>query len=159
MAPFPKMIEQLDYEVMWYEKLPLPAGSDYIPIEDTKPVRRGCEHEYSTRSNAGDPFEYNLSKEERIISMPESMLKPIDLPISSVICPHPTLKSLFHYQKYTEVNLEFSLWPRELPKKPWVDEISIMTDTTLDDEARFLNTQNLSLNNWHLPGNVGIRTI
>lgn len=46
MVPY-KMIEPLDYEQSKYEKLPLPSSSNYIPIEDEKPVRGGCEHEYS----------------------------------------------------------------------------------------------------------------
>lgn len=46
MVPY-ELIEPLDYEMSKYEKLPMPAGSNYIPIEDEKPTRPGCEHEYS----------------------------------------------------------------------------------------------------------------
>ena len=37
MVPF-RDIEQLDFEINRYEKLPLPGGSNYIPIEEDKPL-------------------------------------------------------------------------------------------------------------------------
>ena len=37
MVPFWD-IEQLDFEINRYEKIPLPGGSNYIPIEEDKPV-------------------------------------------------------------------------------------------------------------------------
>jgi hypothetical protein len=46
MVPF-RDIEPLDFEISRYEKIPLPAGSNYLPIEEEKPTRSGCEHEYS----------------------------------------------------------------------------------------------------------------
>jgi len=49
MVPY-DLIEPLDYEMSKYEKLPMPAGSNYIPIEAEKPTRPGCEHEYSLMS-------------------------------------------------------------------------------------------------------------
>ena len=44
-----KTIEKQDYEVHNYQPFPIPSGSNYFPIQETKPLRRGCEYEYAFR--------------------------------------------------------------------------------------------------------------
>jgi len=38
MVPF-RELEALDFEINKYEKIPLPGSSNYIPIEEDKPLR------------------------------------------------------------------------------------------------------------------------
>jgi hypothetical protein len=38
MVPF-RELEALDFEINRYEKIPLPGSSNYIPIEEDKPLR------------------------------------------------------------------------------------------------------------------------
>ena len=106
------MLETLDYEMMRYEKLPIPAGADYAPIEEDKPKRKGCDQDFSVR---GDPDCLETPAEQRIVQMPQSMVKPLDYPGTSVICPHPTIRNYLSYKRFSEVDPEYALYPCERP--------------------------------------------
>ena len=148
MVPY-ELIEPLDYEMSKYEKLPMPAGSNYIPIEDEKPTRPGCEHEYSLRSTRGDPTSSSLSPEQRIISMPESVMKPLNYPGTAVICPHPTIKAYLPLQ-VSSVDNEFHLQPMVRLRPQIDDELGMGATGTVD------LTQRYKTDNHEMPGNVGI---
>lgn len=48
LEPF-EPLEQLDFEVMNYKKLPLPGMSTYEPNFKDKPYRPGCQYESTLR--------------------------------------------------------------------------------------------------------------
>ncbi len=144
MVPY-KMIEPLDYEMTNYEKLPMPGSSNYIPIESEKPIRTGCEHEYSIRGARGDPTNVETPAEKKVIKMPESMVKPLDYPGTTVICPHPTLRDYLPYREFAETDPEYHLFPIERPRKAVVDDLNIWNDQTIDLNTRFLSTNNINV--------------
>lgn len=81
--------------------------------------------------------------------MPETMLKPFDVPRTYLIMPHPTLRTYVPYKKYTEVDPEFHLQPHPITRV--IPEDDLTTRGTL--------TNDLSLINSDIPGYVGINTI
>lgn len=38
--------------------------------------------------------------------MPEALVKPLDYPGTSFICPHPTIRSFLQYTKFSESDPE-----------------------------------------------------
>mgnify|MGYP006951060689 CR=1 FL=1 len=80
MIPF-RELEPLDFEINRYEKIIYNGSSNYIPIEEDKPMRSGQEHESISKWIArGDPDTFEEGSELRVINMPESLIKPLDYP-------------------------------------------------------------------------------
>jgi hypothetical protein len=108
LVPFDPL-ETLDFEVMQYKPMPLPAMSSFEPNFKEKPYRPGCQYESVIRQVAGEPdlekiqisaheqMELLKSKTKEIVSganvaMPNSFLKPTDYSIDLLIRTHPTLR-------------------------------------------------------------------
>jgi hypothetical protein len=158
MLPF-KPIEDLDFEIYNYKPFEVPKMSHYIPVLDEKPKRQGCEHEYAIRGPRGDPASFIRPHKEKILSLPESIKKPFDMPRTYLIMPHPTLRAYVPLKKFTEIDPEFYLQPHPIPRVVPDDDLSIRADRTLDYASRFLRKNDANLMNTDIPGYVGINTI
>ena len=121
----------------------MPASSDYNPIEQDKPKRTGCEHEFSIRGIRGDPDTHELKSDERVVEMPKNLLKPQDYPGTAVICPHPSIRTHLPYKKFSEVDPEYNLVPHERRMNVPMDDLNIRNDLTMDLNTRFLSTNNI----------------
>jgi len=77
--------------------------------------------------------------------MPESLIKPLDYPGTNLICPHPTIWSFIQYTKFSETDIEKSLFPTERRIIQVVDDLSIWNDQTIDLNTRFLSTNNMNV--------------
>lgn len=110
MVPF-KPLECLEYEMNQYKPMEMPCVSYYIPIEDKKPHRPGCEHECAIKGASGDPDTYLQEPEERVIGMPDIFQTPLDFPANELIMPHPTIRNYERFKRFSEVDPEYFLAP------------------------------------------------
>jgi hypothetical protein len=54
LVPF-EHVEQLDFEIMKYQKFPLAQMSNFDPIDSEKIFRPGCEYESILKQRRGEP--------------------------------------------------------------------------------------------------------
>lgn len=149
LAPF-KLIEPLDYEINGYtSKIDMPAGANYLPLEQEKLPRPGCENEYCVRGEMGDPEAVKLKPQDQVLTMPESVQKPLDYPGTAVICPHPTIRNYLEYKPSTNQHLTPMVRERPAP----MDDLATRATLGNDISSRY------NIVSQEQPGNVGIRTI
>lgn len=178
-------LEQLDFEVMKYTPMPLPAMSSFEPNFKEKPYRPGCQYESVIRQVAGEPdlekiqiaahdqMELLKSKTKEIVSganvaMPSSFLKPIDYSIDLLVRAHPTLRKYENQLPCTEVDPEFHLYPLPRIRNDLKDEI-VLKNSKKDEDLSLVRSMSksvggafindLQISSQELPGNFGVRIL
>jgi len=143
-------IELQDYELHKYEPIAQPAYFNYLPIEDTKPLRPGAENEYSVRGTRGDPQIGDKKAEEKFLPMPATMNTPLQYNPEKLVIPNSELRVYVPPEKFSEVDVEHYLKPKERPEIAILDEISLNHKYT-DNPGSLLSK--------YLPGSVGTRIV
>ncbi len=141
-------IELLDYELHKYEPINPPAYFNYLPVEDSKPLRPGAEYEYSLRGTRGDPKLSDKPAEEKFLSTPATMNAPLEYKPEQLVVPNDSLRVYLPPEKFSEVDVEHHLQPHVRPEIEVPDEISL--------NHKFSDNSSLVLSKY-LPGNVGTR--
>ncbi|CAG9325479.1 CFAP221 [Blepharisma stoltei] len=105
-----KLIETQDFLIAGYNDFLPPPVSHYIPIEKEREFRAGAEEEYSICLERGE------FRDDPVLSVPNSCLKPMVIDAVGLVRPHPTLRTYLTLSALTETSPEFSLLPKEFPR-------------------------------------------
>lgn len=141
-------VELLDFEVMKYEPLNVPAYFNYFPIENTKPLRPGAEYEYSTRGERGDPQLGDRAAADKFASTPATMGAPLNYSRERLVLPNTFLRVYTRPLGFCETDVESALQPGVRNPVEVQDEISL--------NHKFADKSKVLLGKY-LPGNVGTR--
>lgn len=159
--------------------------SSYDPMFQDKKYRPGCEYESTLRQVFGEPdleqtqmdahAQMELLKQNKKdivskanVAMPSSFVKPLDYSVDLLVRNHPTLREYINQEACTEVDPEYSLYPRPRPRIQPKDEIELknfkneegkkfLATLTKSVSGQFINNNDVPVHD--LPGNFGVRVI
>lgn len=150
-----------------------------------KKYRPGCEYESTLRQVFGEPdleqtqmdahAQMELLKQNKKdivskanVAMPSSFVKPLDYSVDLLVRNHPTLREYINQEACTEVDPEYSLYPRPRQRIQPKDEIELknfkneegkkfQATLTKSVSGQFINNNDVPVHD--LPGNFGVRVI
>jgi len=178
-------LEQLDFEIMRYQPMPVPPMSMYDPIFDDKSYRPGCQYESILRQVSGEPdlekiqmqahlqMELLKKKEKDIVSganvaMPSGFRKPLEYSVDLLVRTHPTLRQYKQQVPCTEVDPEFQLYPAKRDREQLKDEIMLRNATQEKDKSLVMSLSKsvagtfineVKVSGHDIPGNFGVRVL
>jgi hypothetical protein len=103
-----------------------------------------------------------------IVPMPKSFIKPLDYSIDLLVRTHPSLRAYVNQGFCTEIDPEYSLYPRQRLRIMPKDEIELknfkndegkkfLASMTKSISGAFINNNDVPVHD--LPGNFGVRVI
>ena len=114
-------IEILDFEQHKYEQIPYSGFANYFPKEDNRIARKGCEFEYFKLGMTGDPFFTTKQLSEEVLSIPQRLCDPLSISSSSLLLPHPYIRSYKTLKNCSEVDIDYRLVANEKHYSPLID--------------------------------------